>query len=130
MRYGFGNYVEFSVLKDKTLARIDQGEGYLRFVTIDGETYRMEHNQECCESVYLEDITGNLDDLIGAPILKAEESSSSDSHPEDKQPEYEPECFTWTFYHLATIKGYVSLRWYGESNGYYSTGVELIREDA
>lgn len=82
----------------------------------------MFHDQDCCESVYVESIVGDLNDLIGNEILLAEESTNS----EDNPPEY-ADSFTWTFYKIATIKGYIDIRWLGESNGYYSESVNTLK---
>lgn len=115
---------EIEILKGKTLTEITgkAGDDELLFTDSEGIKYRMWHDQDCCESVYLESITGELVDLIGNPILQAEESTSTDLL--DGKPE-NPDSFTWTFYKLATKKGYVTLRWLGESNGYYSEGVSF-----
>lgn len=84
--------------------------------------YRFWHGQDCCEQVLIDDIAGDLEDLIGSPLLHVEEAVSS-VNPEGVKPDYQ-DSFTWTFYKFATIKGSVTIRWYGESNGYYSESVD------
>jgi hypothetical protein len=92
----------------------------------DGSTFKLHHSQDCCESVSIESITGDLADLIGVPILRAEEVTS-DTTPADFKHDYEPESQTWTFYKLATVKGWVDIRWFGQSDGYYSESVDFVR---
>lgn len=91
--------------------------------TEDGKQYRFFHSQDCCESVSIEDICGDLNDLVGSPLTTAEETTSNDNPP-GVTPEHQ-DSFTWTFYRFATAKGFVTIRWYGESNGYYSESVDF-----
>ena len=83
----------------------------------EGQKYEMSHQQYCCEDVYMEDIAGNMANLIGRELIMAEEVQEFG--------EKEDGTFTWTFYKLATELGYVTIRWYGESNGYYSETVDI-----
>jgi len=78
------------------------GDKYkLCFELADGGRYVFYHDQDCCESVYIEDICGELSDLEGTPILLAEETSSEGRGrkecPDDG-------THTYTFYKFATIK--------------------------
>ena len=116
---------KFADLQGKTLKRAAQiGEDRIEFETDDGKTFALFHSQDCCESVVVESVTGDLADLVGSPILLAEEAKSKDDPPGYKH-EYEPESQTWTFYKLRMIKGSVDIRWYGSSNGYYSESVDF-----
>lgn len=114
---------DISEMVGKTFSEVYAKGDQLRFVCDDG-TYVFEHLQDCCENVYIESLIGDLQDLVGTPLLLAEEVSGET--PVDHKWDYEPESYTWTFYKFATIKGYVDVRWLGTSNGYYSEGVSLL----
>lgn len=113
-------FVNISEFVGRTFSAINVESDEIRFILPDGTHYLMHHRQNCCENVEIEDVCGDIGDLIGTEILLAEESTS-------KEPdgEYYSESFTFSFYKLATIKGAVTIRWLGESNGYYSEAVDL-----
>lgn len=119
-------HVPFNELVGKTLVSVlgEKDSELIVFTDTDGDTYALYHHQDCCESVYVEDIVGDLSDLIGSPILQAEESSSTE---QDSITEVNNDSFTWSYYKLATINGYVDIRFFGSSNGYYSKSVDLIK---
>jgi len=66
-------------------------------ITTDRGTLHLQHEQDCCESVEL--IDDGMDKFA--------------------------DSFTWTLYTITTTKGDVTLRWCGESNGYYGEGVDV-----
>jgi len=112
---------ELKELIGKTLISIEQNKDgdEVLFTTNTGEKYKMLHYQDCCECVMIEDVVGDYEDLLNTPILVAEERSQED--------ENACESATWTFYEFRTIKGSVTIRWYGESNGYYSEEVDFCK---
>lgn len=78
------------------------------------------YQEDCCANCYIESVDGDLADLVGTPLLMAE-LVTSDENPLHKN----EESFTWSFYKFATVRGYVTVRWYGSSNGYYSETVSV-----
>jgi hypothetical protein len=113
--------MSFEELNGKTLTSVSGKRGCREIVfKTQDKTYKMHHHQDCCESVYVEDICGDLEDLVGTPILLAEEVSNKER---DEDSFFE--SVTWTFYKLSTIKGSVTIRWLGTSNGYYSESVSF-----
>lgn len=121
------DYVDFKSLLGKTMTQISgavKDSEVIDFVTDDGKKFRLFHQSDCCEVVAVNDVCGEVSDLIGTPILQAEESSNSD--PITGVSEH-CDSFTFTFYRLATIKGAVTIRWLGESNGYYSESVDFVK---
>lgn len=121
----------FAFLKGKTLIGIEGAQKHSAKITLtcsDGTVYFLNHGQECCEHVWLEDVVGSVHDLLHTPLTMAEVATNHDNPlTDDLDESWAGDSFTWTFYKLATVKGYVTLRWYGTSNGYYSEGVSLMR---
>ncbi len=115
----------FTDLLSETLTSVSRGgewgDDEIIFTLKNGNTYKLYHDQYCCEDVYIADINGDLSDLENSPITLADESFSSENPPIEM---WLDEVFQWTFYRLATIKGYVDIRWCGTSNGYYSVSVD------
>jgi len=118
-----GSVREFDELKGRCLFRVTRlGDEEIRFYLTESNYVRMYHRQDCCESVYIEDICGDLNDLVGAPLLEAEEVEGYTADTEWAAPD---ESYTWTFYKFSTRQGSVTIRWYGSSNGYYSESVDI-----
>ena len=112
------------MLKGKTLTSINvrHDEAEIIFTTNEGEVFKMHHNQDCCESVDIDDIVGDIQDLVGEEIFVAEEVSN---HAGKKS--QSDESYLWTFYKIANRSATITIKWYGTSNGYYSEGVDFDR---
>lgn len=107
--------VEVSELKGKTIIDIVKNGDELLFTCSDGSKYKMCHWEDCCESVSIEDINGDLQDLIGSEILLAEEVNNEEFEKafeesftegdskwfkQDKDGNNKPESYTYPFTNL------------------------------
>lgn len=111
---------------DKVYVKEDS-DGFRTELVFENDEFRFTfyHDDDCCETVYIDDITGDLDDLEGKPLDIVEVVRYDDTMPEGMDLEVPSESYVWTFYKFATIKGWVDVRWLGESNGYYSEEVDF-----
>lgn len=115
---------EFDELIGKTLVDVKQSYNSVVFITDQGEQY------EFCEpggygSVELDDVCGDWASLLNSPLLMAEKAFNDGGYvPVAKDGS---SSYTWTFFKFATATGYVTMRWYGSSNGYYSEDVAMNR---
>ena len=104
----------------KVPTEITQDEVSIRFTFEDGTACSFYHEQDCCETVWIEDVNGDWEDLIGTPLLVSDEREGDLPPAEGVEWSY-----TWTFYTFRSIKGSVDVRWFGTSNGYYSEEVTM-----
>ena len=116
--------VVFSSIKGKIFQKVYKlNESIIFENENENEKYELCHLLECSEDVYIEDICGDLSNLENAEITFAEESFNKDKGTANEN----WGSHTWSFYKLATIKGWVDIRFYGESNGWYSESAELYK---
>ena len=73
------------------------------------------HWQDCCESVYVAQVDGDIEDVVGKTIHVFEERAVVS--------ESEWDLLCATFYTIRTDGGDLTWRWDGRSNGYYSVSV-------
>ena len=84
-----------------------------------GFAVRFYHEQNCCENVSVESIDNEEDIYTDTDFCQIVESTNTNEDDGNSDISY-----TWTFYLIKTDKGYSTIRWYGESNGYYSESVQ------
>ena len=116
--YRSNNRCKIDELVGKVVRGLAYDEDYFQILT-DDCVYIFHHEYDCCESVWLTQVDGIGDKIIGSRIVIAEEVL------DEKDTEYGH--ITWSFYKIGTNKGMIDFRWQGESNGYYSESVDLIK---
>lgn len=82
------------------------------------------HEVDCCESVDLMRVDGDVETLIGGVVTMAEDDTGC-VPPDWAEKAYEGESVTWTKLTLGTASGSVHFWVCGSSNGYYSETLEF-----
>lgn len=103
----------------------EKGDDEIKLTLADGRVFSLYHDQDCCESVEVDEVIGEWGDLYGLPLTLAEEVTHEGENPPGVPVKEYQDSYTWTFYRLGTARGLVTIRWYGESNGYYSESVSF-----
>ena len=114
----YRNPCDIQDMVGKKITGIYYDEDYFQIRT-DDCVYAFYHEYDCCESVYLTQVDGISDKIIGSRIVIAEVVTDQKS--------VAGGSVTWSFYKIGTNKGMIDFRWQGESNGYYSETVDLIK---
>lgn len=106
-------FVHINALVGRVLTSVEHNQEEVVFTCQDGDRFRLYHEQCCCESVTLEGVDGDVEDLIGVPVIRADEVLC-------EQFDRNGSSQTDTHFLVATNAGRVLFRWEGASNGYYS----------
>lgn len=112
--------VNIDILEGQILTEVWETDDDIVFTTQEDKRYKLYHNQDCCENVRINHISGDLNNLIDTPILSVIETIE-----DDNSDNYDvAQRTTYTF---ETAKGIVVINWLGTSNGYYSINVDFAQ---
>ncbi len=116
------SYLIGEVVIEAEIIRTNSKLGFSRDVSIlylktDNYIAVFYYEPDCCATCTIDDVSGDLNSLVGSKLTTARVSTNKS--------EEEGDSNTWTYYHFATIKGYVDIKWFGESNGFYSEEVSM-----
>ena len=110
--------MSIELLVGKTVAAVRglENDSYEVFFDCDdGTTFRMFHDQDCCEIVSVAEFDGHCGGLVHSATERTEDIQNPEK-------DYHG---TWTFYVIESERGTLHLRWGGYSNGYYSEAVSV-----
>ncbi len=107
------------IVKEITGLEKDNDEVFIR--TNNG-TYKLYHEQDCCEYVRIVKVISNVNELIGKVIFAEEDAGANEP---DWHTEYVDESRTWTKHVLKTENAILEFWFLGESNGYYNESVSI-----
>ena len=126
---GRGNMkvIEYKELLGQTITSVRRvGNEELIFELENGEVWKFFHDHICSEDVQIVDVAGDLDALVGSPLCMAEAVTHDNETPDGLEVPG-GSSYTWTFYKFGTMYETVTVRWLGESNGYYSEEVDFAK---
>ena len=116
------------LLKGLTVKTIDafEGGGDIMITTNCGRQFRFTHFQDCCEHVDIYSIDGDLKRLEGFRLVDVQMETVDE--PEgwaDSDEAKWADSYTFTDVVFKTNAQTICVKWFGESNGYYSEGVDF-----
>jgi len=121
-------YRNFTGKYIKDIKGLEVDSDYILIEFEDGTYIKFYHDQDCCEFVRITQVDNDVSRHIGAMFLRINEKIVDD-YDNREDPDGYDESATATFYDIVTTKGFLSFRWVGESNGYYSESVDIYYGD-
>jgi hypothetical protein len=116
------NFFELKGQIIKEITGLEKNSPEVNIVT-NQTTYKLYHHQDCCESVFVENVIGDEKDILNEEIIFAEEDAGANDP--DWYDEHYNDSHTWTKYVLKTESASLEFWFLGESNGYYNESVSI-----